>query len=188
MKRYRDNNPWQGFILGALGGIAGIFAMQYYWQIVTALNNGQDPRKQPKPEGQTDDFDNVSLIGRQHEPGESSTAALGRHAYRLVTGRNPATEETKTLLSNLTHWLISMGAAGLYGAIQGEDPAGDIDGGATLGTALWLLGDETFVALTGLADGPTAYPPQLHAHSLGAHLAYGIATSLATQFLYRLTD
>jgi hypothetical protein len=32
-------------MLGTIGGVAGVFAMQYYWQLATALNGGQDPRK-----------------------------------------------------------------------------------------------------------------------------------------------
>lgn len=59
-------------------------------------------------------------------------------------------------------------------------------GGLASGTGLWLLADELVVPLLSLAKGPTATPLPEHTHSLGAHLAYGVATSGTTQLLRRL--
>ena len=39
----RKDNPWKGLVLGVVGGIAGIVAMEYYWKTATALK-GEDPR------------------------------------------------------------------------------------------------------------------------------------------------
>ena len=79
-----------------------------------------------------------------------------------------------------------MSMSGGYGALQGPTSVPDIQGGLALGIGLWFFGDELAMPLLGLADGPTAYPPALHAHGLGAHLAYGLATSATTQLLHRL--
>jgi hypothetical protein len=95
-------NRWRGFVLGALGGIAGVVAMHYYWKAAASLAGG-DPRKKEK----------------------------------------------------------------------GNDQPGPLD-------------DELAMPLLGLTDGPTAYPAELHAHGLAAHLAYGAATALATQLLLRV--
>ncbi len=62
----------------------------------------------------------------------------------------------------------------------------DKTGGVVLGATLWGLGDELAMPLLGLTEGPTAYPRELHAHSLGAHLAYGTGCALGTQMLYWL--
>jgi hypothetical protein len=180
-----QSNRWKGFVLGSLGGVAGIFAMQYYWQLATALNGGQDPRKAqandtPQP------LDSLSLVGQQHEAGESSTAAIGRIAYRVVTGKEPVSQETRTMLSYLVHWIISMAVAGMYGAVRGRASMPDVEGGPAMGTSLWLFGDEVAMPLLGLTDGPTAYSPLVHVHAFGAHLAYGVASPLATQALRRL--
>ncbi len=177
-------NRWKGFVLGALGGVAGIFAMRYYWKAVTEIT-GEDPRKSAEaPEGEHT-LDDVSLIGKHHEKGESSTAALGRIAYHALTGKDPS-PETKTALSYIIHWVISAWTGGVYGALRG--PAGwpDLLGGMALAVGLWGMGDEVFMPLTGLTKGPTAYPAKLHAHALGAHVAYGLATAAATQTLQKL--
>ena len=177
-------NCWKGLVLGALGGVAGVLAMRAYWQRVTQ-SLGYDPRKKQKSQDEPQPLDDISLFGKQHKEGESSTAALGRIAYQQITGKEPSAE-TKTTLSYLVHWLISMQASGLYGAIQGRASLLDFEGGWKLAVGLWLFGDELIQPLIGVTDGPTAYPAELHAYSLGAHVAYGLASALATQFLYRL--
>jgi hypothetical protein len=160
--------------------------MRYYWQLATVLNGGQDPRKADQPNDNRQPLDMISLIGKNHEDGESSTAAMGRIAYQALTGKEPQSQETRTILSYLVHWLISMGVSGLYGGWRGRAAGPDIEGGAAMGTGLWLLGDELAMPLLGLTDGPTAYSPLLHLHSFGAHIAYGVACSVTTQILYRL--
>ena len=181
----RKSNPWKGFVVGTLGGVAGVLAMSYYWQVASALSGG-DPRKASKPNDEPQPLDSISLIGTNHEEGESSTAAMGRIAYQVITGKEPRTQETRTVLSYLVHWLISMFASGLYGAVRGKGHLLDVSGGAAMGTSLWLLGDEVAMPLLGLTDGPTAYPPVLHLHAFGAHIVYGVASSVTTQLLRRL--
>jgi hypothetical protein len=182
---HQQPNRWKGFVLGALGGVAGVLAMSAYWQAASALA-GEDPREASKENNTRQPLDSISLIGNHHQEGESSTAAMGRIAYRLVTGQEPQSEETKTTLSYLVHWGISMGMSGVYGALQGPAEVPDIQGGLALGVGLWLFGDELAMPLLGLTDGPTAYPAALHAHGLGAHLAYGLACSTTTQVLHQL--
>jgi hypothetical protein len=185
-RHLQSPNRWKGFVLGSLGGVAGIFAMQSYWQLATALNGGQDPRKAKPANDEPQPLDSISLVGQQHEAGESSTAAMGRIAYQVITGKQPKSKETRTMLSYLVHWGISMSAAGMYGAVRGRVPLPDAEGGAAMGTSLWLLGDEVAMPLLGLTDGPTAYSPLLHLHAFGAHIAYGLTSALATQALRRL--
>lgn len=182
-----EQNRWKGLVLGMLGGIAGVLAMRAYWQQVQQLT-GHDPRtdfdESDVPD--TDDLDDVSLIGKHHQEGESTTAALGRIAYHQVTGKEPD-QQTKTTLSYLIHWVISMLTSGAYGAARTRAPLVDIPGGLALGTGLWLFGDEIAMPLVGLTKGPTAWPPALHAYGWGAHIAYGVVSATATQVLYRLT-
>ena len=181
-----ERNHWKGLVLGAIGGIAGILAMRAYWQQVKQMT-GRDPRKDfdESDVPDTDVLDSVSLVGQHYKQGESTTAALGRIAYQQITGKEPG-QETQNLLSYLIHWLIGMGSSGAYGATRTQSGVLDITGGAALGTTLWLLGDEMAMPLVGLAKGPTAYPPDLHLHSWGAHIAYGLASAATTQLLYRL--
>jgi uncharacterized membrane protein YagU involved in acid resistance len=180
----RERNRWRGFVLGGVGGAAGVVAMSVYWKASSAVAKG-DPRKQgrnsaPHP------LDWISLVGRHHEEGESTTAAAGRIMYRRITGRNLESQETRHVLSYLVHWVFSMLTSGIYGAIRSRAGFPDVKGGLSLAIGLWLFGDELVTPLLGLAKGPTAYPLALHAHGLGAHVAYGLASSAATQLLQRV--
>ena len=179
-------NRWKGFTLGALGGLAGVVAMEYYWKAASALAGG-DPREQKKDSQEPGPLDDISLVGKHHKEGESSTEAAGRIAYRLVTGKEPQSDETKNTLSYLVHWLQSMIMGGAYGATRPNASFPDIPGGIAFGAAVWLFGDELVVPALGLAGGPTAYPPQLHAHAFGAHMVYGIATAATTRLFDKLT-
>jgi hypothetical protein len=171
-------------MLGAASGMAGMIGMRYYWKAVDSLR-GKDPRKtqdNPPP----DLLDNISLVGQNHRPGESSTAAMGRILYTRITGKEPESEELKTTLSYLADWAISAGAGGLYGALRGRASLLDLKGMLALGTGLWLFGDELGVGLLGLTAGPTAYPLDEHAYSFGAHLAYSLPVVAITRLLFRL--
>ncbi len=181
----RERNRWRGFVLGAAGATAGVVAMRYYWRAASALAGG-DPREQagnPEPHA----LDSIALLGDRREEGESSTAAMGRIAYRLIAGREPESPETRATLSYLVHWIYSMLMGGLYGALRGAAGPVDIGGGMALGLGVWFFGDELATPLLGVAGGPTSYPLALHAHAVGAHLAYGLATAATTQALHRLS-
>ncbi len=182
---YHKPNRWKGFMLGALGGAVGVIAMRYYWKAVRAIT-GSDPRTESHGTPETDALDSISLIGKHHQESESSTAAVGRIAYRFVTGEEPEAQDTKTTLSYLVHWILSMFMGGVYGAIRGRADVPDLTGGLALGLGLWFFGDELAFPLLGVARGPTAVPPALHAHAAAAHIPYGVVTAAATQLLHRL--
>jgi hypothetical protein len=177
----RRTNRWKGFVLGGFGGVAGVLAMRYYWKGAKAIT-GRDPRTVQKENQEPQPLDDISLVGKQHKEGESSTDAMGRIIYQSITGREPG-DETKLALSYVIHWIVSMFASGAYGALRGPAYVPDFEGGTTLGVGLWLFGDELAMPALGLTKGPTAYPAELHAHALGAHIAYGLASSAVTQLL-----
>jgi hypothetical protein len=192
MRKYEPNR-WKGFIIGTAGSIAGLLAMGYYWKAIAAIGEKSSPAKPEKrkkrsaePDGGR--LDDISLIGQQHRKSESSTDALGRIIYTFITGREPRSKETKKTLSNIVHWSYGMVMGGAYGAARGSAGIRDVvQGGLAFSTALWLFGDELAVPLLGLQAGPTAIEPVQHLHRLGAHLAYGLASTSVTQILNRAT-
>ncbi|MBK8905013.1 MAG: hypothetical protein IPM53_27785 [Anaerolineaceae bacterium] len=189
MDRNGTGNRWKGFIIGAVGSVAGLMAMRWYWEnVAPSLNEKVDL-------GGTDvypenlDLDDISQVERHPDPEESPTAVLGSMAYERVTGSEPETKETRTALSNLVHWGYGILQGGLYGAARaanGTNKGLDLSGGAAHGLGLWLLGDEVTVPMLGLQEGPTAVSPTGHLNRLGAHLAYGLATAATTQILRRI--
>ena len=176
-------NPYRGAMLGLVGGVVGVLAMGQYWVRVAPLltpeaeepddDGGEEPP--PKP-----DQNVISPLGQQHEPGETSTAAVGRTAYQTVTGKTPGVE-TRIALSEAVHWGFGILSGALYGALtarhSGRPAAGPLTG-AVYGAALWALTDEGVVPLLGLQDGPAASPASGHLNRLGAHLFYGAALGL----------
>jgi putative membrane protein len=171
----RNNSWWKRYLLGLAGGAAGTAAMNYYMKAAKKLSNGGGA--EPKEH-------DISIAGRRHAPGEPATAAIGRLAYRKVTGRDPD-DRTKSKLSNLVHWGYGIDMGTTYALLRGRQPRLDWAGGLAFGAALWVLGDEIAVPLLGFAEGPKAYPKSLHAETLGAHLVYGITTAATTQLLQR---
>lgn len=178
----RDLGYFRSLLTATVGGAAGVAAMAAYWKAVTAIT-GEDPRQNQTNYAGEQPLDSISIVGKQHKRGESSTAAIGRIAYRTLMGRPPRSQQTRTFLSYLVHWIISLGMSGISGILQRRRNKPDAKNGLVLGSSLFLLGDELAMPLLGLADGPTAYPPKLHVHSFGAHVAYGLAASFATKIL-----
>ncbi|MDP9311451.1 MAG: hypothetical protein M3R24_11305 [Chloroflexota bacterium] len=116
---HQEPNRWKGLVLGAIGGAVGVVAMRYYWKAVSAITGG-DPRSESEGAPETDALDSISVIGTHHKQSESSTAAVGRIAYQLIAGKAPESQETKTTLSYLVHWALSMVMGGVYGGRSGE--------------------------------------------------------------------
>lgn len=165
-------NRWKGFVLGMAGGVAGTVAMGGYWKALTSAL-GSDPRMETLDDG-IEALEDMSLVGEHHTEEEASTAAMGRIAYERVAGQPPESDETKSLLSYEVHYGYGAAQGALYGAVTGGRGSRDVRDGVLFGTALWLLGDEGFVSLMGLANGPGNYPLKQHVSRWGAHVVYGL--------------
>jgi hypothetical protein len=190
----KEVNRYKGLVLGTIGGAVGTLAMEYYWKAAEAIT-GQDPRekgggntggdKSGSDKDKDRPLDDISLVGKHYKKGESSTDAMARHEYKLVTHKEPK-KEAKSTLSYITHWGFGMGGAAIYGALRGPARFPDILGGLALAVGLWGLANELAVPMLGLSEGPTASPPELHAHTLGAHIAYGLTSAAVTQILDKI--
>ena len=188
----KKRNRWKDLVTGIAGGAVGLVAMRAYWQRVAPRLReqvGEQVREQIDGKGGTElyprwlDLDRISLVGRKYKKNESSTEAMGRIVYSWVTGKEPESEEARTMLSYLTHWWFGLMQGGTYGLSSGNAAFPDVGGGLAHGARLWLFADEMMVPMLGLQGGPTAAPPLQHANRLGAHLFYGVAAAAATQFL-----
>ncbi|MBZ9752647.1 DUF1440 domain-containing protein [Deinococcus sp. HMF7604] len=163
-------SAYRTLVAGLLGGAVGTLAMGQYWtRVAPKLEGDSGGQDSQKP-----DQHSISLVGQQHEPGESSTAALGRVAYEKTEGHPPG-KQTRAALSEAVHWSMGAGSGALYGALAGR---GNPLKGAAFGVGLWALIDEGLVPLLGLQDGPAGSPARGHANRLGAHLAYGLGLGL----------
>lgn len=184
----KETNRWKGFLLGIVGGIVGVLAMDYYWKKAAPVIEKQLNGQQDRPDNSefAKAYEDVSIYGKQYRQDESSTAALGRITYTRIKGEEPGTEETRTFLSYLVHWIYGMLQGGIYGTLRGRANMLDFQGGLTFGTVLWFFGDEVMVPLLGLQGGPSSVSKIQHLNRLGAHWAYGTATAITTQALQRI--
>ncbi len=185
-------DPGTGLLLGLAGGVAGMAAMTAYFKIADALGSRREKERGKQSDGdrgsgdeRSHEGDVVSPLGKNYREGESSTAAAGRVIYHAVTGRDPD-EQTKTVLGHVIHHAFGVVMGAFYGAVRsGESWKGAVPAGLLYGTGIWLLGDEVAVPMLGLQGGPRSVPVGQHLNRLGAHLAYGLATSSATKLLAR---
>lgn len=184
-------NVYRGAVLGLMGGAVGVLAMGQYWVRVMPLltpksaefDEPDTEKQQPAPDQHV-----ISPLGQQHEPGESSTAAMGRIAYQAITGRTPG-QETRAALSEAVHWSFGLLSGALFGTLTARHsarPGASPLSGVAFGAALWALNDEGLVALLGLQDGPAASPVSGHLNRLGAHVFYGAALGLSVWTLDRV--
>ena len=183
-------NPYRGAVLGLLGGVLGTLAMGQYWVRVSPLltpDGGGSDDSGGQEDGPGPDVNVISPFGQQHEPGESSTAALGRIAYQAVNGSTPG-EQTRAALSEGVHWGTGILSGAVFGALTARHSgvAASPLTGAVFGVLLWAGNDEGVVPLLGLQDGPAASPLSGHLNRLGAHVFYGAALGLGLWALDRL--
>lgn len=165
-------------VIGLLAGVAGTLVMGQWSTRIAPLITGGGTSERPKP-----DQDVISPLGQEHVPGESSTAALGRHIYQLINHQMPQ-RGTRTALSEAVHWGTGIIGGATYGAALGQRQ-GPLSG-LLFGAGLWLVLDETITPLLGLQDGPRASDARMHAGRLGAHLAYGLGLGLSAALLSRV--
>jgi hypothetical protein len=163
-------------IAGALGGAAGLLAMELVRRATSPLVEKWAHAAPAHPPGKR----SMSVIGTHHEAGESATDAAGRIAYEKVTGRYPS-RGAKRAMSWAFHIGYGLELGALYGLLRARTshPARD---GLAFAFASWLLVDELANSLLGLADKPTAYPIASHAQSLAMHAGYGLALASTARF------
>jgi hypothetical protein len=196
MKEDAMENRWLGGLLGLAGGVAGLIAMKYGMKLAGAIGLESKASAAPPPsparpyEAATAGASgaeprakkSISVVGVQHEPGETAPAAAGRVVYEKLRHRRPdaATRERLGTGVHLGYGLLM--AAG-YGALRAGRPGLDVLGGLAFAVGLFALGDELAVPLLGLADAPGETPVRDHGKYLVAHVAYGVATAATTQGL-----
>ncbi|MCB0083465.1 MAG: hypothetical protein KDE47_21135 [Caldilineaceae bacterium] len=192
--RYRSSqaaDAGKNFVLGLLGGVAGVIAMDLFSQQIMPLLTQDGDEEQSNGQGQQGNgrnqeqpLDSIAVIGEHHRANESATAALGRHLYHWATDEDHD-KQTKTTLSYLVHWGYGIAQGGVYASMREPTDNADLLGGAAFGAGLWLLGDELMVPMLGLQDGPTASGAGTHVNRLAMHLVYGITTAATVQWLRR---
>ncbi len=82
-------------------------------------------------------------------------------------------QRTAELLGGSMHYGFAVGTGVLYATLAESFPSLRTAKGAGFGIALWLIGDELAVSLSGLED-PLRTPLKSHLSALGAHVIFGM--------------
>jgi putative membrane protein len=155
-----------GAAAGALGGLAGSWAMVRFNHLVGGVRDNQ--RRHPARRQDASPNEHDGTISDQ--PASMQVAEL---VSEPVVGR-PLNEREKRAGSALFHYGFGAVAGALYGAAAERNPEATRAAGLPFGAAVWIVADEAALPLTGLAESPTEYPLSRHASALGSHLVFGL--------------
>ncbi len=173
MPGYQSNKRclWKSVAAGALGGLAGSFAMNQFQSLVSFASkvmSGQQGNGQPEsPESSQDDDATVKTA-------KAISEMLFHH--RLA-------QDEKKWAGPLVHYSLGTILGAVYGVLAETVPVATSGAGAAYGTAVWLSADEIAVPVLGLSQSPGAYSLSSHANALAAHLVFGVTTELTRKLI-----
>lgn len=170
MKR-RTPNPLLGALAGAVGGLAGSWAMVRFNHLVHPEGGGSDrPGRDRHAEHRQDALPNDTDGTFPDEPGSRQAASA---VAEPILGR-PLTEQEKDIGGPVMHYLFGVAMGALYGASAELKRETTVGAGIPFGTGVWLAADELGMTVAGFAESPTEYPLSRHAAALGSHVVFGL--------------
>jgi uncharacterized protein DUF1440 len=159
----------KGALAGAIGGVAGTWAMSEFQGWWSRAVHGREPQ---------------SAAGR-HDARDWQEFAEGQNANELAAQtiaagaiNRPLTRSELAPAAAAVHYTFGAVMGGLYGALWEVSPRTRRAGGTAFGTAVWALADEVAVPLTGLSRPTIDQPPERHAHAFAAHIVFGVTAEM----------
>jgi putative membrane protein len=163
----RQPNPTLGALAGALGGLAGSWAMVRFNH---AIGGGgfrpPDAHGHRRAHATPNDTDGTF-------PDEPASMQVASAVAAPAIGR-PLTEEEKEIGGPIMHYLFGALMGAMYGAAAETQPSTTSGAGVPFGTAVWLAAGEVGVPLAGLSAPPTRYPLSRHLAAFGSHVVFGL--------------
>jgi putative membrane protein len=171
--RYSDSGCiWKSVAAGALGGLAGSFAMNQFQSLVSAAS------KASKGNGENS--------GQEESAGqdEDATVKTAKAISQTVFDHELA-EDEKKWAGPLVHYSLGTTLGAVYGLVAEQLPVARTGFGTAYGAAVWLGADEIAVPALGLSKGPRETPLASHVNALASHLVYGFVTGLTRKLICR---
>lgn len=163
----RQRSPLLGALAGALGGLAGSWAMvQFNHAVGGGGRRPGDTHSHRRHAAAPNDTDGTL-------PDEPASMQVASAVARPVIGR-PLNEDEKEVGGPIMHYLFGAVMGAMYGAAAETQPSTTAGAGVPFGTAVWLAADEIGVPLAGLSAPPTRYPLTRHLAALGSHVVFGL--------------
>jgi putative membrane protein len=156
-----------GALAGAMGGLAGTWAMSEAQRMWTHAVDGQAP---DSAAGKHDARD-----WQERSEGQNSNEIAAQAAATTTLGRRLDRDEL-AVGAALMHYSFGTAAGALYGVFAARRPRHA--SGLAFGLAVWLLADEIAMPLLGLSDSTLRRPAEKRLQSIAAHIVFGMTTEL----------
>ena len=157
----------KGILTGAIGGLAGTWAMSQAQRGWTHLVDGNQPQSAA---GKHDARD-----WQERSEGQNSNEIAAQAVAGTVMGRRLDRDEL-AVGAALMHYSFGTAMGALYGAYVGDKRRART--GIAFGLTVWLFADEIAMPLLGLSKSTLRRPLEKHLQAAVAHIVFGVATEL----------
>ena len=169
----------KGAVAGAIGGLAGTWAMNHFQAWWSRTVHGKEPMSAA---GRHDARDWQEFVEGQNA-NELAAQTVANHAL----GRPLDRRELKVGATTI-HFAFGAAMGALYGAFYEVSPTTREMGGAAFGTAVWAAADEIAMPALGLSGPTTDDPPERHVHAFAAHIVFGVTTEIVRRGIRALVN
>jgi uncharacterized membrane protein YagU involved in acid resistance len=164
-----------GILAGALGGIAGVFAMNALQLLFDTLHGSIPPRavRELSQRGGRHDIARLKVKARRsHLPQRDATVRAAERLAQLTSRKN-LTPHERHIAGVTVHHAFGVFVGAAYGWAVELEPRIAAGNGLPFGVAVWLIAEEIALPLASLTDTPDKYPLMDHLNALAAHLVFG---------------
>ena len=162
----------KGALAGAVGGLAGTLAMNYFQRLWTLAADGTPPHSAA---GKQDARD-----WQERDEGRNSNE-IAAQAVATHTIDRPLTTDELAVAAPIVHFSFGATIGAMYGASLAT--TGARGSGTQLGIATWAAADEVAMPALGLSGPTTRRPLELHLQSFTSHLVFGVVTETVRRAL-----
>jgi Protein of unknown function (DUF1440) len=167
----------KGTLAGAIGGLAGTWAMS---EAQRAWTHAIDSAAPDSAAGKHDARD-----WQERSEGQNSNEIAAQAVATYVVGRRLDRNEL-AVGAALMHYTFGAAVGALYGAYSERHTRNGT--GIGVGLTVWLLADEIAMPLLGLSDSTLRRPLEKRLQSIAAHIVFGITAELMRGMVQRQLD
>ena len=170
----------RGALSGAIGGIAGAFAMDVFGVLWTTGRRCHPSRQAVSVSRQGHDpADEAAIQARQHQadPDRAASTAIAERMARVAGIR--LSRRQRAMAGRAIPYLYGTVAGATYGTLAAYVPAVQSGAGILFGLALWVGEVGIGFPLLGLTNGRAKYSLGEHVFSGVSHIVFGVVAEAA---------
>lgn len=155
----RRPNPWKGLLAGAVGGLAGSFAMSQFHSLL------------------------LPTAPRSSEQDKEDSTVKAASAISRGIFHHELTEHEQKVVAPVVHYGFGASTAAIYGTMVEFEPSLRAGFGVPFGAAVWLGAHVIAVPALDLSEPVTRSTPAQEAGEFGAHIVYGLVVECLRRLL-----